>query len=93
MKTHIVDPDAPFVAVGQGDTVRAIFVAFPAATPYAMAVGHYGHALGPPTYLEGEVSATERWRSAQWANEDIFVRVDSFAVGDRPQVCAGAFER
>ena len=94
MKTHIVDPAAPtFVAVGRGDTVRAIFVAFPAATPYAMAVDHYTRALGRPTYLEGEVSATERWRSAQWANDDIFVRVDSFAFGDRPQVCAGAFER
>ena len=94
MKTHIVDPIAPtFVAVGRGDTVRAIFIAFPAATPYAMAVDRYGRALGQPTYLEGEVSATERWRSAQWANDEIFVRVDSFAFGDRPQVCAGAFER
>jgi hypothetical protein len=94
MKTHVVDPDAPtFVAAGRGDTIRAIFVAFPATTPYSLAVNQYGRALGQPTYLEGEVSPTERWRSAQWTNEDVFVRVDSFALGSRPQVCLGAFER
>jgi hypothetical protein len=94
MKTHVIDPNAPtFVAVGRGDTIRAIFVAFPAATPYPLAVGQYSRALGSPTYVEGEVSPTERWRSAQWQNDAIFVRVDSFVIGSRPQVCLGMFER
>jgi hypothetical protein len=85
-----------FIRTAPGDTVGAIFAAFPTGTDYADAVSAYERGLGPPTWVSGSDTARgdgAAWRSAQWwTNGGVFVRLDSFARAGTPRVCLGMFD-